>query len=43
MSFTTIRAPHILLPKKGVDMNAWAVIACDQFTSKMEYWEDVEK
>ena len=43
MSFTTIRAPHILLPKKGVDMNAWAVIACDQFTSNMEYWEDVEK
>jgi len=43
MSFTTIKAPHILLPKKGVDMNAWAVIACDQFTSNMEYWEDVEK
>ena len=43
MSLTTIKAPHILLPKKGVDMNAWAVIACDQFTSNMEYWEDVEK
>ena len=43
MSFTTIKAPHILLPKKGVDMNAWAVIACDQFTSNMEYWDDVEK
>jgi len=43
MSFSTIRAPHILLPRKGVDMNAWAVIACDQFTSNMEYWEDVEK
>ena len=43
MSFTTIKAPHILLPKKGTDMNAWAVIACDQFTSQMEYWKDVEK
>ena len=43
MAFTTVKAPHILLPKKGVDMNAWAVIACDQFTSNMEYWEDVEK
>ena len=43
MSLTTIKAPHILLPRKGVDMNAWAVIACDQFTSNMEYWEDVEK
>ena len=43
MAFKTIKAPHILLPKKGVDMNAWAVIACDQFTSQMDYWEDVEK
>ena len=43
MSLSTIKAAHILLPKKGVDMNAWAVIACDQFTSNMEYWEDVEK
>ena len=43
MAFTTIKAPHILLPKKGTDMNAWAVIACDQFTSQMDYWEDVEK
>ena len=43
MSFTTIKAPHILLPKKGVDMTAWAVIACDQFTSQLDYWERVEK
>lgn len=43
MAFSTIKAPHILLPKKGVDMTAWAVIACDQFTSQMDYWEDVEK
>ena len=43
MAFTTIKAPHILLPKKGTDMTAWAVIACDQFTSQMDYWEDVEK
>ena len=43
MAFTTIKAPYILLPKKGTDMTAWAVIACDQFTSQMDYWEDVEK
>ena len=42
MSFTTIKAPHILLPKKGVNMTAWAVIACDQFTSQLDYWERVE-
>lgn len=43
MAFTTIKTPNILLPKKGVDMTAWAVIACDQFTSQMDYWDDVEK
>ena len=43
MEFTTIRAPHILLPKQGIDMSAWAVIACDQFTSQLDYWDDVEK
>ncbi len=29
----------ILLPKKGIDYEKWAVIACDQFTSQPEYWE----
>ena len=43
MAFETIKAPHILLPNKEVDMTAWAVIACDQFTSQLDYWEDVEK
>ena len=43
MAFSTIKAPHILLPKKGIDMTAWAVIACDQFTSQLDYWEDLEE
>ena len=34
-------APHILLPKEGTDMNAYAVIACDQFTSQIEYWNNL--
>lgn len=34
--------PEILLPKKGVDMTKWAVVACDQFTSQPEYWKSVE-
>ncbi len=29
----------ILLPK--TDMSAWAVIACDQYTSEPEYWDKV--
>lgn len=32
----------ILLPKNA-DMNKWAVVACDQFTSEPEYWQRVEK
>lgn len=35
-------APHILLPEKGTDMTAYAVIACDQFTSQIEYWNDLK-
>ncbi|MCH5298864.1 MAG: DUF1015 domain-containing protein [Ruminococcus sp.] len=31
----------ILLPKS--DFEKWAVVACDQYTSEPEYWEDVEK
>jgi hypothetical protein len=34
--------PEVLLPKKGVDLHKWAVIAVDQFTSQPEYWEQVE-
>ena len=32
---------NILLPKK-CDMEKWAVIACDQYTSNPEYWNDVK-
>lgn len=32
----------ILLPQ-GVDMEKWAVIACDQFTSEPEYWQRVRR
>lgn len=33
--------PRVLLPKPGVDLHKWAVIACDQFTSEPEYWAEV--
>ena len=39
----TVKAPHILLPKKGVDMSKYAVIACDQYTSNLEYWDSLKK
>jgi hypothetical protein len=38
-----IQIPQVYLPKKGTDLTRWAVIACDQFTSQPEYWNDVEK
>lgn len=28
----------ILLPENGVDMQRWAVIACDQYSSDLGYW-----
>lgn len=35
---------NILLPDfNKIDAKKWAVIACDQFTSEPEYWEDVLK
>lgn len=38
-----IQIPRIYLPKPGMDLSKWAVIACDQFTSQPEYWHEVEK
>ncbi|MFC2171599.1 DUF1015 domain-containing protein [Acidobacteriota bacterium] len=36
-----VAVPDILLPKKDFDYSKWAVVACDQFTSQPEYWEEV--
>jgi uncharacterized protein (DUF1015 family) len=35
--------PEILLPKKGTDLARWAVVACDQYTSQPEVWEEIRK
>lgn len=32
----------ILLPR-GCSMQKWSVVACDQYTSQPEYWEEVER
>ncbi|MCK5731544.1 MAG: DUF1015 domain-containing protein [Tenericutes bacterium] len=37
-----IVTPKILLPIKSIDMKKWAVIACDQFTSEPEYWDQLK-
>lgn len=38
-----LRASDLMIPKKGNDLSKWAVVACDQFTSEKEYWEDVDR
>ncbi len=45
MIFETVglQLPKILLPKKGTDMQRWAVIACDQYTSDRAYWQRLEE
>lgn len=39
----TVKAPHILLPSKEVDWSKYAVIACDQYTSNVEYWDTLKE
>jgi hypothetical protein len=34
-----IEVPEIWLPKQGVDLSKWAVVACDQYTAQPEYWQ----
>ncbi len=38
-----LQVPTILLPKAGLDLRKWAVIACDQYTSQPEYWDKVKE
>src|SRR6056297_42284 len=38
-----LQVPNILLPKKEVDMQRWAVIACDQYTSDRDYWRHLDE
>ena len=33
---------NILIPK-DVDMTKWSVVACDQYTSEPDYWNEVER
>ncbi|HSB99944.1 MAG TPA: DUF1015 domain-containing protein, partial [Burkholderiaceae bacterium] len=37
------RLPHLLLPRPGIDLRKWAVIACDQHTAEPDYWQQVAR
>ena len=39
---TAFNSANILIPK-NTDMNKWTVVACDQYTSEPEYWDEVYK
>lgn len=38
-----VQIPEILLPQPGTDLSKWSVVACDQYTSQPEYWEEVSR
>lgn len=38
-----LHVPFMLMPKEGTDLNKWSVIACDQYTSQPEYWQETER
>ncbi|NLU53082.1 MAG: DUF1015 domain-containing protein [Clostridiaceae bacterium] len=38
-----INISSVLLPNDNIDMQRWAVVACDQYTSEPEYWNDIDK
>ncbi|WP_246540709.1 DUF1015 domain-containing protein [sulfur-oxidizing endosymbiont of Gigantopelta aegis] len=37
-----LQVPEILLPNKDVDLYKWSVVACDQYTSQPDYWEQAK-
>ena len=37
------RLPRMLLPRPGIDLRKWAVIACDQHTAEPGYWQQVAR
>jgi uncharacterized protein (DUF1015 family) len=38
-----LKVPEIYMPRKGIDLYKWAVVACDQFTSQPDYWEKAKR
>jgi len=38
-----LEVPAVFLPRPDIDLSRWAGIACDQFTSQPEYWQEVER
>ncbi len=41
MNNTAFQPADILIPGNETNMEKWAVVACDQYTSEPEYWDNV--
>lgn len=37
---TAFKPADILLPQHGISMEKWSVVACDQYTSEPDYWNE---
>ena len=44
MNHIALHPANILLPdaEKGIEMHKWACVACDQYTSQPEYWQQAD-
>lgn len=38
-----LHVPTLLLPRSGVPLESWAVIACDQHGAEPDYWEETRR
>jgi hypothetical protein len=43
LSHLGLGLPELLVPSSGVDLSRWAVVACDQYTSDLAYWQRVDQ
>ena len=37
-----LQVPEVLLPTDEVDLSKWSVVACDQYTAQLDYWDQVK-
>ena len=37
-----LKTPEVLLPRPGLDLQKWATVACDQYTSEPRYWDSLD-
>lgn len=42
LSALALNPADIMIPKRGISLEKWAVVACDQYTSDRDYWKRVK-